>query len=201
MWIGLSLWMWADLFTAQDSYWCTRRLSVQSNRCGCALGCSSRYHLLRQKKSGLDGFRVETKHKSKEEQGVNHVPHTKLSRLYSTAKTRDRSSASACPDAAGCEAWRARRAGRGEGRPPGGVQGGARGSHTYRGRPFLFLHHCRRPQRSPGVPSVYPFIPLISSEDAEWGSSAGGYRTVKSQNTAQVFKSNNEHDSLWNRTK
>lgn len=87
-----------------DSYRCTRRLSVQQSRRGCALRCGSRYHVLRQKKNGLDRFRVETKHKSKEEQSVNHVPHTKLSRLYSTAKTSDRSSVSACLDTVGCEA-------------------------------------------------------------------------------------------------
>lgn len=66
-------------------------------------------------------------------------------------------------------------------------------SHFWRGEPlfyFYFLHHCHRPQRSPGV-HLTPFSVIFLVKDEECGSSADRYRVVVSSHekiTVQVLR-------------
>lgn len=115
----------------------------------------------------LDKFRVDCwpnksqNKKKKEPSAVNHIPHTKLSQLYSTEKTSDQSSVSSGVDREGTPSLTSLELDK-ESVAPWECARWAWESLFF----FFFKHHCHRPHSSPGVP-LSAFSVIFSIKDVE----------------------------------
>lgn len=161
-----------------DNRWYTQNKSFPCNdwtdTCGCDLQQKPRSQSQTEVKwtwQVQGGLWPNKSPKKREPSAVNHIPHTKLSQLYSTEKTSDQSSESACLDREGTSSL----TGLGFDKESGAPWECARwawDSHFKTGKSLLFFFFCcHRPRRSPGV-LLSPFSIIFSIKDVEWGSQA-----------------------------